>query len=147
MEDIFLLCGHYEGVDNRIVETMVDEEISIGDFVVSGGELPALILIDSVVRMLDGTLASEDCYTDESHFDGLLEYPQYTRPEVWNEMRVPEILLSGHHANIARWRREQSLAVTLKKRPDLLKNAKLTDAERKFLNDQMPPCDEKETEK
>lgn len=120
LESIFILCGHYEGVDNRIIEEIVDEEISIGDYVLTGGELPALVMIDSVVRMLDGTLSNTDCYEDESHYNGLLEYPQYTRPEVWHDKRVPEVLLSGHHANIAKWRHEQSLIATYTKRPELI---------------------------
>lgn len=126
LDSIFILCGHYEGVDERIIETLVDEEISIGDYVLTGGELPALVLVDAVVRMLDGTLSQPDCYEDESHYRGLLEYPQYTRPEVWHDMRVPEILLSGHHANIAKWRHEQALIATAKKRPDLLDKIELS---------------------
>ncbi|MBR1739974.1 MAG: tRNA (guanosine(37)-N1)-methyltransferase TrmD [Ruminococcus sp.] len=126
LDSIFILCGHYEGVDERIIETIVDEEISIGDYVLTGGELPALVLVDAVVRMLEGTLSQPDCYEDESHFKGLLEYPQYTRPEVWNGMRVPEILLSGHHANILKWRHEQALLNTARKRPDLLEKLKLS---------------------
>ena len=127
LDSIFILCGHYEGVDNRIIETLVDEEISIGDYVLTGGELPALVLVDCVVRMLEGTLSRSDCYEDESHFNGLLEYPQYTIPDVWHDMEVPPILLSGHHANIAKWRHEQALITTLKKRPDLLKNMEFSD--------------------
>lgn len=118
---IFLLCGHYEGVDERILERIVDEEISIGDYVLTGGELGALVLIDSVVRLCDGVLAADECFEKESHMNGLLEYPQYTRPEEWDGMRVPDVLLSGHHANIDAWREEQSLLRTYKKRPDLLK--------------------------
>lgn len=125
LSGIFILCGHYEGVDERIIEEIVDEEISIGDYVLTGGELPALVLIDGIVRMLDGTLSNADCYRDESHFSGLLEYPQYTRPEEWHGKRVPEVLLSGHHANIEKWRREQRLINTVKKRPDLIDTAHL----------------------
>ena len=126
LDSIFILCGHYEGVDERIIETLVDEEISIGDYVLTGGELPALVLVDAVVRMLEGTLSQPDCYEDESHYRGLLEYPQYTRPEIWHDMRVPEILLSGHHENIRKWRHEQALINTAKKRPDLLDELDLT---------------------
>ena len=125
-ERLFILCGHYEGVDNRIIEKIVDEEISIGDYVLTGGELPALVLVDSVARMLDGVLAEEDGFMDESHYNGLLEYPQYTRPEVWQGMAVPPLLLSGHHANIAKWRHEQRLLTTLKKRPELLDKLSLS---------------------
>ena len=126
MSDIFILCGHYEGVDQRVLDKIVDEEISIGDYVVSGGELPALVLVDSVVRVLDGVLSQPDCYEDESHFNGLLEYPQYTRPEVWEGEAVPPVLLSGHHANIMKWRHEQSLLNTAKKRPEMLDKYSLT---------------------
>lgn len=117
---LFLLCGHYEGVDERIIERIVDEEISIGDYVLTGGELGALVLIDSVVRLCDGVLAADECFEKESHMDSLLEYPQYTRPEEWDGLRVPDVLLSGHHANINAWRNEQSLLRTREKRPDLL---------------------------
>lgn len=127
LDSIFILCGHYEGVDNRIIEKIVDEEISIGDYVLTGGELPALVLVDSVVRMLEGTLSRSECYEDESHYNGLLEYPQYTRPEVWEGMAVPSILLSGHHANIAKWRHEQALLTTLKKRPEMLAKVNLSE--------------------
>ena len=117
---LIILCGHYEGVDQRIIDEIVDEEISIGDYVLTGGELGALVLIDSVSRMIDGVLASEEAFENESHFNGLLEHPQYTRPEEWNSKRVPDILLSGHHANIEKWKQEQSLIITEKMRPDLL---------------------------
>lgn len=120
-EHIIILCGHYEGVDERLIEEIVDEEISIGDYVLTGGELPAMVLIDSVARLLPGVLSKDECYLEESHSNGLLEYPQYTRPEMVNGRRVPEVLLSGHHENIKRWREEQSIKRTLEKRPDLLR--------------------------
>lgn len=123
---IVLLCGHYEGVDERVLEEIVDEEISIGDYVLTGGELPALVLTDCIARMIDGVLASEQSYSLESHFHSLLEFPQYTKPAVWNNREVPEILLSGHHANIEKWRREQSIRRTLARRPDLLERALLS---------------------
>lgn len=126
LSHIMILCGHYEGVDQRILDKIVDEEISVGDYVLTGGELPALTLVDSVVRLLDGVLAEPDCFEDESHYSGLLEYPQYTRPEVWMGEKVPEILLSGHHANILKWRHEQALINTAKKRPEMLEDYPLT---------------------
>ena len=118
MPHLFLLCGHYEGVDQRILDTIIDEEISIGDYVLTGGELPAMVLIDTVARMLPGVLPESLCFEDESHFNGL-EYPQYTRPAVWHEQEVPPVLLTGHHKNIAEWRLAQSLEVTKTHRPDL----------------------------
>ena len=121
-EHIIILCGHYEGVDERIIEEIVDEEISIGDYVLTGGELPALVVCDCISRMVPGVLSSEDCFSDESHYNGLLEYPQYTRPPVFMGREVPEVLLSGHHANIEKWRQEQSLNRTRIKRPDMLKD-------------------------
>jgi tRNA (guanine37-N1)-methyltransferase len=117
---VCILCGHYEGVDERILEKIVDIEVSIGDYVLTGGELPACVLMDCMARMLPGVLSDDLCFEDESHFAGLLEYPQYTKPEVWQGMSVPPVLLSGHHKNIKEWRHEQSLAVTKAKRPDLL---------------------------
>ena len=127
------LCGHYEGVDERVLDALVDEQISIGDYVLTGGELPALVLVDCISRMVPGVLSEEACFTDESHFSGLLEYPQYTRPAVWEGRPVPEVLLSGHHANIEAWRRRQSLERTLRRRPDMLKNALLTEEETAYL--------------
>lgn len=121
VENILIICGHYEGIDERVIEEIVDEEISIGDYVVTGGELPAMVLCDSVARMCDGVLSSTECYEQESHFDGLLEYPQYTRPEVWNGKSVPSVLISGHHKNIIEWRNQKRLERTTLKRPDLLR--------------------------
>ncbi|QNU65359.1 tRNA (guanosine(37)-N1)-methyltransferase TrmD [Ruminiclostridium herbifermentans] len=118
-EHLILLCGHYEGIDERIIEEIVDEEISIGDYVLTGGELPAMVLIDCVSRLVQGVLASENSYSEESHFNGLLEYPQYTRPADYNGKKVPDILLSGHHANIEKWRTQQSIERTKQKRPDM----------------------------
>lgn len=125
LENIAILCGHYEGVDERVIEEAVDEEISLGDYVITGGELPALVLADGIARLCEGVLAGQDGYEKESHYDGLLEYPQYTRPEEWHGRKVPEILLSGHHANIEKWRVEQSLARTQERRPDMINNYKL----------------------
>ena len=119
-ENLILLCGHYEGVDRRIVDEIVDEEISIGDFVLTGGEIPACILTDCVARLLDGVLSDAECYEKESISSGLLEYPQYTRPYEYHGVKVPDVLISGHHANIDRWRDEQALEMTQKLRPDLL---------------------------
>lgn len=120
MENILIICGHYEGVDQRILDKIVDEEISIGDYVLTGGEIPAMAVADAVARMCPGVLSDEICFTEESIYSGLLEYPQYTRPEVWEDMAVPPVLLSGHHKNIEKWRHEQSLEITAQRRPDLL---------------------------
>lgn len=133
LDNILLLCGHYEGVDERIIEEIVDEEISIGDYVLTGGELSALVVVDSVVRLLEGVLPSSECFENESHYSGLLEHPQYTRPEVWHGKSVPEVLMSGHHANIEKWKREMSVLRTAAKRPDLLEKADLTEQERELL--------------
>ena len=122
MKNILIICGHYEGVDQRVLDEIVDEEISIGDYVLTGGELPALVVADAVSRMCEGVLSDELCYKDESHFNGLLEYPQYTRPEEWHGVKVPEFLLSGHHKNIDNFRFEKSLEVTKKLRPDMYEN-------------------------
>ena len=118
-DHLVLVCGHYEGVDERFIEECVDEEISLGDFVLTGGEIAAMAVTDAVCRLIPGVLADEECFTGESHWDGLLEHPQYTRPENWRGIEVPEVLLSGHHANIEAWRREMSLRRTKKDRPDL----------------------------
>lgn len=120
MKNIFVICGHYEGVDQRVIDKIVDEEISIGDFVLTGGELPAMVICDAAARMVPGVLAAEECFTEESHFAGLLEYPHYTRPEVWEGMEVPPVLLTGHHKNIAAWRHEQAVKITAERRPDML---------------------------
>lgn len=119
---LVILCGHYEGVDQRILDEIVDEEISIGDYVLTGGEIPACVLIDCVSRMINGVLSDSAAYEKESHFSGLLEHPQYTRPEEWHGRRVPEILLSGHHANIEKWKDDTGLELTKKLRPDILNN-------------------------
>lgn len=118
-DNITILCGHYEGVDRRIVDEIVDEEISIGDYVLTGGELPALVITDAIARMCDGVLSSSECFEEESHFSGLLEYPHYTRPEVWEGESVPEVLLTGHHKNIAQFRHDEALKITRERRPDL----------------------------
>ena len=130
---LVLLCGHYEGIDERVIEEIVDEEISIGDFVLTGGELPALAVADAVCRMLPGVLSDELCFSEESHFSGLLEYPQYTRPAVWMDRQVPEVLLSGNHANIEKWRRCKSLKITMEKRPDMLREENLDEKDKKLL--------------
>ena len=132
-EEIVFLCGHYEGIDERVLEEIVDEEVSIGDYVLTGGELPALVIMDAVSRLVGGVLHNEDSAEFDSFHDNLLEYPQYSRPEVWRDKAVPPILMSGHHANVEKWRREQSLIRTLERRPDLLENANLTKQDKKFL--------------
>lgn len=119
-QGLILLCGHYEGIDQRVLDELCCEELSVGDYVLTGGELPALIVADAVARLLPGVLPNEDAYSIESHYDGLLEYPQYTRPEVWRGRAVPEVLLSGHHVNVEKWKKEQAEEVTRRKRPDLL---------------------------
>ena len=131
-EHLILLCGHYEGIDQRVLDSIVDEEISIGDYVLTGGELPAMVLIDSVSRYVEGVL-KDGSTTEESFSQGLLEYPQYTRPEVFEGQQVPEILRSGNHQMIDKWRREQSLKRTLEKRPDLLEEVDLSDEDKKIL--------------
>ena len=129
LDNVCLLCGHYEGVDERLLEEFVDEEISIGDYVLTGGELPALVLADSLARMIPGVLSDDECFEQESHYNGLLEYPQYTRPSVWRGREVPAVLMSGHHKNVEAFRREQSVIRTAKKRPELLVKAELTEKE------------------
>ena len=129
-KNICVLCGHYEGVDQRVIDELVDDEISIGDYVLTGGELPTLVFVDALARMEKGVLSEDECFTKESHYDGLLEYPQYTRPQVWRGKEVPQVLLSGHHENVDKWRREQSVVNTAKKRPDMIEKAQLTDKER-----------------
>lgn len=135
LDNIALLCGHYEGVDERVIEELQPEEISVGDYVLTGGELPALIVADAVSRMIPGVLSNDDCFTEESHYSSLLEYPQYTRPFEWHGRKVPEVLTTGHHANVDKWRREQSLERTAQRRPDMLEKAQLTAKDIKFLSD------------
>ena len=135
-ESLILVCGHYEGIDQRFLDECVDEEISVGDFVLTGGELPAMCVVDAVSRLVPGVLGDAVCFTEESHWDGLLEYPQYSRPEEWHGLRVPEVLLSGNHENVARWRKKQSILRTMQLRPDMFKKLRFphkTRAERKFI--------------
>ena len=120
IKNICVLCGHYEGVDQRLLDSFIDEEISIGDYVLTGGEIPAMVFTDALCRMVPGVLTNNECFTEESHFNGLLEYPQYTKPAEWRGVEVPEVLLSGNHQLIDKWRREKALEVTREKRPDLL---------------------------
>ena len=120
-KNLAILCGHYEGIDERIVNKIVDEEISIGDYVLTGGELPAMVLVDAICRLLPGVLSSSECFTKESHFSGLLEYPQYTKPDIWKKMKVPDILLSGNHKEIEKWQYKKSVLKTFDSRPDMLK--------------------------
>lgn len=122
---LILLCGHYEGIDNRIIENYIDEEISIGDYVLTGGEIPAMVLIDGITRLLPGVLSTDESYVEESHYNGILEHPQYTRPRVFNDFTVPEVLLSGNHKKIMDWKIYESLKSTFLKRPDLLNNLDL----------------------
>lgn len=136
-EHFILVCGHYEGIDQRFIDECVDEEISIGDFVLTGGEIPAMAVADAVCRMVPGVLPDEEAFTAESHWDGLLEHPQYTRPENWRGREVPEVLLSGHHANIEAWRREMSLRRTKKDRPDLFAQFQPQDKRDKKILDKM----------
>ena len=135
LENIAILCGHYEGVDQRVLDMYVDEEISVGDYVLTGGELPALILTDAVCRMLPGVLSEDICFEDESHYSGMLEYPQYTKPYEWRGIEVPEVLMSGHHAKIEKWRYEHSLLETARLRPDMLEKLELSEKDRKLLHE------------
>ena len=136
-DHLILVCGHYEGVDQRFIDECVDEELSIGDFVLTGGEIPAMAVCDAICRMVPGVLPDEECFTEESHWNGLLEYPQYSRPEEWHDRRVPEVLLSGHHANVAAWRKKESYKRTMLRRPDLFatfdESQLTTKADRKIL--------------
>jgi tRNA (guanine37-N1)-methyltransferase len=134
-KELVILCGHYEGVDQRVLDHWNMEEISIGDYVLTGGELPALVLADSISRMLPGVLPNEEAFSDESHYSSLLEHPQYTRPYEWHGQTVPDILLSGHHANICKWKRQQSLMRTYLRRPDMLSKADLDKKDIEFLRD------------
>ncbi|HJC41470.1 MAG TPA: tRNA (guanosine(37)-N1)-methyltransferase TrmD [Candidatus Intestinimonas pullistercoris] len=128
-DHLILVCGHYEGIDERFIEECVDEELSIGDFVLTGGELPAMVVADAVARMVPGVLPDPECFQEESHYNGMLEYPQYSRPETWHGRTVPPILRSGNHALVARWRRKQSLLRTWRRRPDLYEKLDLTSKE------------------
>ena len=128
-KDLVFLCGHYEGIDERVLEEIVTDYVSIGDYVLTGGELPAMVMMDSISRMVPGVLSNQESGETESFAENLLEYPQYSRPEEWHGQKVPPVLLSGHHANIEAWRREQSILRTAKRRPDLLKKADLTNKE------------------
>lgn len=131
-EELVLLCGHYEGIDERVLEEIVTDYVSIGDYVLTGGELPAMVMVDAIARLVPEVLHNDVSAEFESFQDHLLEYPQYSRPEIWHEKRVPEVLLSGHHANIEKWRREQSVIRTAQYRPDLLEKAELTEQEKKL---------------
>lgn len=134
-EELIFLCGHYEGIDERVLDEIVTDYVSIGDYVLTGGELPAMVMVDAVSRMVPGVLHNDVSAEFESFQDNLLEYPQYSRPEIWHEKQVPPVLLSGHHANIEKWRREQSVIRTAKWRPDLLKDAELTMKERELAEE------------
>ncbi len=136
-DDIILLCGHYEGIDERVLEEIVTDYMSIGDYVLTGGELPAMVMVDAISRMVPGVLGNEESGSSESFEGNLLEYPQYSRPEEWNGKKVPKILLSGHHKNIETWRRQQSILLTGKRRPDLLEKAELTEQERVWLKEKL----------
>lgn len=133
-EDLVLLCGHYEGIDERVLEEIVTDYVSIGDYVLTGGELPAMVMVDAISRLVPGVLHNDVSAEFESFQDNLLEYPQYSRPEEWHGKKVPEVLMSGHHANIEKWRREQSVIRTKQRRPDLLEKCNLTEAEKKLID-------------
>ena len=135
-DNLILVCGHYEGIDQRFLDECVDEEISMGDFVLTGGEIPAMAIVDAVSRLIPGVLGDDICFTDESHWNGLLEYPQYSRPDEWHGLAVPEVLRSGDHAKVARWQKKQAILRTLHRRPDLFYKLRFpykTRAERKFI--------------
>lgn len=132
-EELIFLCGHYEGIDERVIDSIVTDEVSIGDYVLTGGELAVMVMIDAISRLIPGVLSNDDSAQTESFYDGLLEYPQYTRPPEYEGLNVPEVLLSGHHKNIEKWRREQSLLRTARKRPDLLSKANLTEEDKKYI--------------
>jgi tRNA (guanine37-N1)-methyltransferase len=134
---LMLICGHYEGLDERVCEHLVTDEISIGDYVLSGGELAALVMVDAIVRLIPGVLGSEDSASSDSHSNGLLEYPQYTRPQVYRGWSIPSVLLSGNHGEIAQWRRCQAVLRTAKRRPDLMKNANLGNEEKKWMSENL----------
>lgn len=135
-ENLILVCGHYEGIDQRFIDECVDEEISLGDFVLTGGEIPAMAVADAVCRLVPGVLGDEECFTDESHWDGTLEYPQYSRPEIWQGLAAPKILLSGDHKAVDRWRRKQSLIRTYERRPDMYRRLRFeTRQEKKLLKE------------
>ena len=134
-EDLILLCGHYEGIDERVLEEIVTDYVSIGDYVLTGGELPAMVMVDTISRLVPGVLHNDVSAEFESFQDNLLEYPQYSRPEEWHGKKVPEVLLSGHHANIEKWRREQSILRTRERRPDLLEKCELTEKERRMMEE------------
>ena len=134
--ELIILCGHYEGIDQRVIDELCDMELSIGDYVLTGGELAAMVVTDSVMRFIPGAVGNEDVHEEESFEDGLLEYPQYTRPADYKGLKVPEVLLSGHHENIRKWRRQKQLEKTMKLRPDLIESAQLTNEDEKFLSEQ-----------
>lgn len=141
-EELVFLCGHYEGIDERVLEEIVTDYVSVGDYVLTGGELPAMVMMDAISRLVPGVLNNEESAQFESFQDNLLEYPQYSRPEEWRGKKVPAVLLSGHHGNVDQWRREQSIKRTLERRPDLLENAELSKKDRKYLNNLLANTEE-----